>query len=99
MTLAQTAPGVCQLSFNYGDSKQWARYIFNYQISGDQLSMQFSASDNDGSETIRSKAGVTELVDAFNGTFTISSYQTAFNMSKMKITSTTDPSLWMVLNY
>ena len=99
VTLAQTEPGVCQLSFNYGDSKQWARYNFNYQISGDQLSMQFISSDTDGSETIRNKAGVTELVDAFNGTFTISSYQTAFNMSKMKITSTSDSSLWMVLNY
>ena len=99
VTLAQTEPGVCQLSFNYGDSKQWARYNFNYQISGDQLSMQFISSDTDGSETIRNKAGVTELVDAFNGTFTISIYQTAFNMSKMKITSTSDSSLWMVLNY
>ena len=98
--------GYCELNFLFvkqkagqSEPKEKVRYKYAYQLADGQLTLHFVESLDVRSENIKSRDGVSQMFDAFEGTFTVSPYITELNLSQMKLTSTTDPSLWFVINY
>lgn len=100
VNMTKLSDGVSQMSFQYGDAKQVAKFLFNYQITEGQLNYQYQQAADDASEKIRTRdAAIENLVKAFNGTFQVDRAITAFDFSRIKLTSATDSELWFYINY
>lgn len=100
ITLSKTEDGLSELSIQYGDSKQWAKYLFSYELTGNQLVYTYNSASSTASENIKnSNAAIEQFIMAFNGTYTVAPEVTNLNLSKIQLTSQSDPDFWIILNY
>lgn len=100
ITMTQSDNGLSELSIQYGDSKQWAKYLFNYELSGNQLVYTYNRPSNDASGNIKNaNVAIEQFIMSFSGTYTVAPEMTNLNLSKIKLTSQNDANYWIILNY
>lgn len=99
LTMKQNKNGkiAVYISYKFKNSAT-GEYFYGYSQDGDKATFSYEGCSEFDQSMYNTVAGVPELLAAFNGQFTVSKVQTAFNLRTIKLTSVSDPDIWFVFS-
>ena len=110
-TLEQTSDSTFNLSFMLRYSEKNSRgtyttkfvtlmYGFSYSVANGQFTLAYlQPGDNNSTTMLNSTAQIGTLLQSLNGTYSIGTFTTGFDLRIMKLTSVADSTHWIVMRY
>jgi hypothetical protein len=90
-----------QLRYLSGKSGDDLPYRYSMQLDGDYMTLTFiDAAAQNGQNVLNTVPEIKYLItEILSRRFKVEPYITRFNLTKIKLTSETDPNIWFVINY
>jgi hypothetical protein len=90
-----------QLRYLSGKSGEDLPFRYSAQFDGEYLTLNFiDAAAQNGRNVMNSVPEIKALLtEVLAHRFKVEAYITRFNLTKIKLTSETDPEIWFVINY
>ena len=103
LSLKVDAENGARWSYRYqtGKAAKDIEYIYTCQIDGDKIAFSYQKADQANGENIKNRVEAISsmLEQTLSQQFTISKFETTFNLSKILFTAVNDPDIWFVVNY
>lgn len=97
--LKQNKSGQCALYVSYKfKNSSTGEFLLNYTQDGDKATFSYQGCSEYDQSMYNAVAGLPELINVFNGQFTVAKNVTAFNLRTIKLTSVSDPDIWFIVS-
>lgn len=95
----QNKSGQCALYVSYKfKNSSTGEFFIKYSQSGDKATFSYQGCSESDQSMYDTVEGLPELINVFNGQFTVSKTVTAFNLRTIKLTSVSDPDIWFIVS-
>ncbi len=103
LSITKTADGEAQWKFRYqsGKNAKDQRYKYTYQQEGNTITFTYvEPSETSAANILNAVPEIkTLMTEVLSQKFIINKYITIFDLTKIKLTSESDPEIWFVINY